>query len=104
MSTTDGVGGTPSSGAASGASASGSTSTKGGLGALTSDDFMQMLITQLQNQDPLNPTNSDQILQQISEIDNIQATANLTTSLNTVATDQGFATASSLIGKQVWPR
>lgn len=89
---------------ASGASSSGSASSTGSQDAfqqITPNDFMQMLITQLQNQDPMNPTSSDQILQQISQIDNIQATTTLSTSLNTVAADQGFQTASALIGKTV---
>jgi flagellar basal-body rod modification protein FlgD len=90
------VGGT--SGAAG---SSNSTGTQSAMQKITPDDFMKMLITQLQNQDPMNPTSSDQILQQISEIDNIQATTTLTTSLNAVAADQGFQTASALIGKAV---
>ncbi|MGH7140933.1 MAG: flagellar hook capping FlgD N-terminal domain-containing protein, partial [Pirellulales bacterium] len=65
------------------------------------NDFLKMLITQLQNQDPMNPTSSDQILQQISEIDNIEATTNLSSSLTSVAADQGFQAASGLIGMQV---
>lgn len=89
-------------GGTSGAAGSGnSTGTQSAMQKITPDDFMKMLITQLQNQDPMNPTSSDQILQQISEIDNIQATTTLTTSLNAVAADQGFQTASALIGKTV---
>ena len=72
-----------------------------GIAGLTPDNFLQMLITQLQNQDPTNPTDSNQILQQISEIRNIQSTSDLTTSLNSVALGQSLSTASSLIGKQV---
>lgn len=87
--------------AAAAASGSSSTSTTDALTKLTPDDFLKMLITQLQQQDPLNPTSSDQILQQISQIDNIEATASLTSSLNTVSSDQSFQTASGLIGKQV---
>ena len=87
----------------SGSSAAGSTSssTTGGMSAITPDDFMKMLITELKNQDPMNPTNSDQIMQQISEIRNIQATSDLTTTLNSVALGQSLATAGSLIGRQV---
>lgn len=98
---------TPSSTAAasgaSGSSTAGSTAsqTSGGLAGITPDDFMQMLITELKNQDPMNPTSSDQIMQQISEIRNIQATSDLTTTLNSVALGQSLATASNLIGRQV---
>jgi flagellar basal-body rod modification protein FlgD len=49
----------------------------------------------------MNPTDSDEILQQVSEIDNIEATQNLSTSLNSVATDQGFQAATALIGQEV---
>jgi flagellar basal-body rod modification protein FlgD len=86
---------------AAASSATGSSSSTNALTNITPNDFLQMLITQLQNQDPLNPTSSDQILQQISEIDNIEATTNLSSSLNSVATDQGFQAASGLIGRQV---
>jgi flagellar basal-body rod modification protein FlgD len=95
MSTTNSINGSSSTGNSSGAS-SASAVTK-----ITPDDFLKMMITQLQNQDPVNPTSSDQILQQISQIDSIEATTTLTSSLNSVATDQGFQTASGLIGKQV---
>ena len=78
-----------------------SSSANQGIAGLTPDNFLQMLITQLQNQDPMNPTDSNQILQQISEIRNIQSTSDLTTSLNSVALGQSLTTASSLIGKQV---
>lgn len=96
-----------STGSVTGSSSSGSTaqtsssSTGNALTNLTPNDFLQMLIKQLQMQDPLNPTSSDQILQQISEIDNIEATTTLSSSLNSVAADQGFQAASALIGMQV---
>jgi flagellar basal-body rod modification protein FlgD len=94
-----GVSGTSSNSASTGTGSS--TSSASALTSITPNDFLQMLITQLQNQDPLNPTSSDEILQQISEIDNIEATTTLTSSLNSVSTDQSFQTASGLIGKQV---
>lgn len=89
--------------AASGSSTAGASAstTSHGLAGITPDDFLKMLITELQNQDPTNPTNSDQIMQQISEIRNIQATSDLTTTLNSVALGQSLSTASSLIGKQI---
>jgi flagellar basal-body rod modification protein FlgD len=98
MSTTGSVNSGVSAGSASG---SGSSSSTSALTNITPNDFLQMLITQLKNQDPVNPTSSDQILQQISQIDNIEATVKLSSSLTSVATDQGFQTASGLIGKKV---
>ena len=37
----------------------------GGLG-LTQNDFLQLLVSQMQNQDPLNPMSSDQFLQEMA--------------------------------------
>ena len=68
---------------------------------LTPDDFLKMLITELQNQDPTNPTDNSQILQQISEMSNIQATTSLTTSLTAMLTEQNLSAASALVGKSV---
>ena len=103
LSGTAGNSSTSGSSAASGSSTAGSSSsaTSSGLAGITPDDFLQMLITELKNQDPMNPTNSDQIMQQISQIRNIQATSDLTTSLNSVVLGQSLATAGSLIGRQI---
>lgn len=95
------TGASGSSGASGTSSDTTSSSANQGIAGLTPDNFLQMLITELQNQDPMNPTDSNQILQQISEIRNIQSTTDLTTSLNSVALGQSLSTASSLIGKQV---
>ncbi|HEX5446260.1 MAG TPA: flagellar hook capping FlgD N-terminal domain-containing protein, partial [Pirellulales bacterium] len=77
-------------GASGSSSTDSSTSTDSGLAGITPDDFLQMLITELQNQDPMNPTDSDQIMQQISEIRNIQATSDLTSTLSSVALGQSL--------------
>ncbi|HUY91743.1 MAG TPA: flagellar hook capping FlgD N-terminal domain-containing protein [Pirellulales bacterium] len=69
--------------------------------SLTPDDFLKMLITELQNQDPMNPTDNTQILQQISEMSNIAATSSLTSSLNGMLTEQNLSAASALVGRNV---
>ncbi len=68
---------------------------------ITPDDFLKMLITELKNQDPTNPTDNAQILNQISQIRNIQATSDLTSTLNSVLLEQTFSAASLLVGKNV---
>jgi flagellar basal-body rod modification protein FlgD len=69
--------------------------------SLTPDDFLKMLITELQNQDPTNPTDNSQILQQISEMSNIQATTSLNSSITAMVTEQNLSAASALVGKNV---
>lgn len=65
------------------------------------DDFLKMLIAELQNQDPLNPTDNNQILQQVGQIRNIQSTSQLTETLQSVLLGQNLSSASNLINKQI---
>lgn len=63
--------------------------------------FVQLLVAEMQAQDPLNPMSNEEILSQISQIRSIAATTRLTTTLEGVLLGQSMATASSLIGQQV---
>ena len=65
------------------------------------DAFLQLMITELSNQDPLNPTDNAQFLQQITQMREISSTDTLTGTLDMVLTGQNLATASSLIGKKI---
>lgn len=65
------------------------------------DAFLQLMITELSNQDPLNPTDNAQFLQQITQMREISATDTLTGTLDAVLTGQNLATASSMIGKKI---
>ncbi len=69
--------------------------------ALGADDFLQLLVTQLTNQDPLEPTSNEVILEQLSSIREIQLSTTLTESLQTLTGNQRFGSAAALIGKQV---
>ncbi len=68
---------------------------------LTSSDFIHFLITELQNQDPLNPTSSDQMLSQMSQIGQLQSSTTMVSSLQGMVQQNQVAAASALIGKQV---
>jgi flagellar basal-body rod modification protein FlgD len=65
------------------------------------DQFLKLMITELQNQDPLNPLENAEILQQISQIREIEATGRLSDTLNAVLLGQNLNSASSMIGKHV---
>ena len=65
------------------------------------DQFLQLLIAELQNQDPMDPMENSEILEQISQIREISATNQLSDTLGAVLTGQNMATASSLIGKRI---
>jgi flagellar basal-body rod modification protein FlgD len=60
-----------------------------------------MMVTQLQNQDPLNPTSSADLLSQMSQIGQLQSADQLQTTLTGLTTQNQIGAASSLIGKAV---
>ena len=68
---------------------------------LDMDQFLKLMITELQNQDPLNPLENAEILQQISQIREIGATGRLTETLESVLLGQNLTSATSMIGKTV---
>lgn len=65
------------------------------------NQFLQLMISELTNQDPLNPMDNNELVQQIGSIRNIAATDKLSNSLDLVQSGQSMSTASSLIGKQI---
>jgi flagellar basal-body rod modification protein FlgD len=69
--------------------------------SLTPSDFVNMMVTQLENQDPLDPTNSQDILQQMSSIGQLQSSDQLQTTLTGLTFQNQIGAATSLIGKTV---
>lgn len=73
----------------------------GSYNELDIDDFLKLLISELQNQDPLDPVDNSEMVQQIGQIREIGATDELTKTLSSLSSSQELVTASSLIGKSV---
>src|SRR5665213_1273608 len=72
-----------------------------GLNSLSSADFMKLMFTQLEQQDPLNPTDSNQMLSQISQISTLQSNTQMETSLQGLTLQQSIGAGGNLIGKSV---
>lgn len=72
-----------------------------GFEDLGSNDFLQLLITQLVNQDPLEPTGNEELLAQIASIREIELSTAMTSSLESLTGRQDFASSSALIGQYV---
>ncbi len=83
-----------------GSSASGAAKSNPSLN-LTPTDFLNMMVKQLENQDPLNPTKSSDLLAQMSQIGQLQSTTSLQTSLSNFGLQTSISSASSMIGKTV---
>ena len=72
-----------------------------GFAALTSQDFLKMLITELQNQDPTQPVSNTELLQQLSQMQALQSNVELNSTLSTFANNQQITSGASFLGKVV---
>jgi flagellar basal-body rod modification protein FlgD len=63
--------------------------------------FLKLMITELQNQDPLNPMDNKDMLAQLSQIRSIGATDKLTKTLDSVLLGQNISSATNLIGADI---
>lgn len=72
-----------------------------GFNALSAENFLEMMIVQLQNQDPLEPTGNEELLNQISQMRSLQSSTELSEVLTTVNSQQQLTSAASLIGRTV---
>jgi flagellar basal-body rod modification protein FlgD len=71
------------------------------LRSVDMDQFLNLMITELQNQDPLDPLDNAQFLQQLGQIRSIGSTNQLVETLQGVSLGQNLAMASSLIGNRI---
>ena len=72
-----------------------------GFSGLSSDVFLKLLITQLQNQDPTEPVGNEELLQQLSTMRNLQANIELSDALKQITTNQQLTAGASLLGSVV---
>jgi flagellar basal-body rod modification protein FlgD len=83
------------------ATATSSEQRGGGLEDLDLDQFLSLIITELQNQDPLSPTDNAALMEQVGQLRTLSANDKLTDTLTSFSITQELTTASSLIGKKV---
>ncbi len=69
--------------------------------ALTPQDFLSLMVTQLQNQDPLSPASDSDLLNQMSSIGQLQSSTDLQSTMSSVTLQTQIGSASALIGKSV---
>jgi flagellar basal-body rod modification protein FlgD len=89
------------SNSSSSSSSASSSSAANPFANLNLNDFIQMMITELQNQDPTNPMSSDEMLQEITQMGQISTAEQLDTTLTGMETGQNLSNASAMIGMQV---
>jgi len=80
------------------------TSQSNFTGALDANAFLKILIADLQNQDPLNPSSPEDFMSQLAQLTEVQQLTNISGSVSTMAqTSQqgGISQWLSVVGKKV---
>lgn len=77
---------------------SAATAAAGGLGK---DDFLQLLVGQLRNQDPLNPVEDDTFLAQMTAFSTLEQVTNLAAATEQLGAGAAIDQSLALIGHEV---
>lgn len=83
------------------AAALAANSTKATSQTMDSEVFMKLLVTQLQNQDPSSPMDTNQMISQQTQLAMMEQITNQTTTANEGFSLQMRMAAANLVGKQV---
>ncbi len=89
-----------STAATSATSTTGTTITPASDG-LGENDFLNLMMDQLENQNPLSPDDPTQYLSELASFSSLEAENNIASSASSTASEQASATAVSLIGHTV---
>ncbi|MFQ5653207.1 MAG: flagellar hook assembly protein FlgD [Planctomycetota bacterium] len=69
--------------------------------ALTQDEFFQIMISELANQDPLEPLDNREFLSQLTQMQTLEMTTRLSEGIEAMLMGQQISAAGALIGRQV---
>lgn len=76
-----------------------SSKTTTGTSVLGKDQFLKILITQLQNQDPMQPMEDKEFIAQMAQFSSVEQLMNISTQMT--AMSQSLGSVSGLIGKNI---
>jgi len=68
---------------------------------LDRQDFLQLLVMQLKNQDPLNPIDDREFISQMAQLSSLEATNQLSSQMGQMAAGQQQLGALALVGRDV---
>ena len=72
-------------------------------GSLSETNFLQLMMAQLQNQDPLNPSSSDptQYMSELAQMTSVEQETNVAQSTSQLTSEQNAASALALLGHTI---
>ena len=68
---------------------------------LDKDDFLKLLVTELQHQDPTNPMQDREFIAQMAQFSSMEQMMNMTKSMESIVDKFNFQTTYGLLGKNV---
>ena len=68
---------------------------------LGQDEFLQLLVTQMRNQDPLKPVSDTEFIAQMAQFSNLEQTKAMSGDIAQLRQSGSFTQAAALMGKQV---
>ncbi|MET3942826.1 flagellar basal-body rod modification protein FlgD [Paenibacillus sp. PvP094] len=80
-------------------SASNTATTSAATKELGKDQFLKILITQLQNQDPMQPMEDKEFIAQMAQFSSVEQLVNISSQLKTL--NQSLGAVSSMIGREI---
>lgn len=75
--------------------------TTGALSGINSDQFLQLLVAQLQNQDPLDPVSDSDFVNQLATLNTVQSLQDLNASFAQLLQLEQLTQGADLIGRSV---
>ncbi len=82
-------------------STSNTNSTTGTNGTLNYNEFLQLLVAQLKNQDPTSPTDPTTFVSQLASFSGVEQQVNTNSLLNSLLTQSAISQAGALVGHTV---
>lgn len=68
---------------------------------LDQDDFLMLMVAQLQNQNPMEPQDGTEFFTQMAQFDTLMTMREISTAIKSLASFSELANASSMIGRNV---
>jgi flagellar basal-body rod modification protein FlgD len=70
-------------------------------GILGKDDFLKLLVAQMQNQDPMNPMDDNQTMSQMAQFSTVEGITNLNTAVDNQNFSNQVSQSVELLGKTI---